>query len=411
MASDEWDALGDDEGYPFTRHAFLVALEEEGCVGESVGWIPCHLLAYSKDRQDRDDRLVGAMPLYIKTHSQGEFVFDWNWAEAWDRYGMAYYPKLVSAIPFTPSAGPRLLAHPGADGEAIRSALVQGAIELAKRLQASSFHCLFPGERDRDRLEEEGLLLRTGTQFHWENRGYRDFEDFLGSLTSKRRKEIRRERRDAADAPVSIEIRKGGETDETHWRAYHSIYASTYDRKWGYPALSLSFFASVAKAMPERVLLILARRGDRYIAGAHCFVGDDTLFGRNWGCLEEHRGLHFEICYYRLIEYCIEHGLDRFDAGAQGEHKLMRGFLPVETASAHYIDDPRFREAIRDFLERERQQQAAYRELTSRHSPFRASAPADDAASRAVTGTKKQARSSKSAGGRKMPSRSISNGR
>ena len=404
MQSAKWDALTDEDGYPFTRHAFLAALEERDCVGESVGWIPCHLLAYREE-----DRLVGAMPLYIKLHSQGEFVFDWNWAEAWDRYRMPYYPKLVSAIPFTPSAGPRLLVHPEADGDAIRSALVRGAVGLTKKLQASSFHCLFPGERDRDRLEKEGLLLRTGTQFHWKNRGYRDFDEFLKDLTSKRRKEIRRERRDAATAPVEIEIRKGGETDEEHWRAYHSIYASTYDRKWGYPALTLPFFISVAQAIPDRILLILARRGDRYVAGAHCFIGRDTLFGRNWGCLEEHRGLHFEICYYRLIEYCIEQGLDRFDAGAQGEHKLMRGFGPVETASAHYIDDPRFREAIGDFLERERRQQAAYHEMTGRHSPFRKIDPVDGAHEKTEVGAKKQARSCKRAQGHKMRNPPISN--
>ncbi len=406
MQSAQWDALTDEDGYPFTRHAFLAALEERGCVGEDVGWIPCHLLAY------REDRLVGAMPLYIKLHSQGEFVFDWNWAEAWERNQMAYYPKLVSAIPFTPSAGPRLLVHPEADGDATRSALIRGAIGLTKKLQASSFHCLFPIDRDRDRLEKEGLLLRTGTQFHWKNRGYRHFDDFLNDLTSKRRKEIRRERRDAAAAPVEIEIRKGGETDEAHWRAYHDIYASTYDRKWGYPALTLPFFTCVAQAIPERILLILARRGDRYVAGAHCFVGEDTLFGRNWGCLEEHRGLHFEICYYRLIEYCIEHELGRFDAGAQGEHKLMRGFLPVETASAHYIDDRRFREAIADFLERERRHQAAYHEMTGRHSPFRKADPvdlADEADEKADLGAKKRARSCDEAQGGEMQNPPSSN--
>ncbi len=395
VQSAKWDALADEEGYPFTRHAFLAALEEEGCVGESVGWIPCHLLAY------RESRLVGAMPLYIKLHSQGEFVFDWNWAEAWNRHGMAYYPKLVSAIPFTPSTGPRLLVHPEADGEATRGALAKGAIGLTKKLQASSFHCLFPKERDRDRLEREGLLPRTGIQFHWENRGYRDFDEFLASLTSKRRKEIRRERRDAAAAPVAIEILKGRDTDEEHWRAYHAIYASTYDRKWGYPALTLPFFTGVARAMPDRILLILARRGERYVAGAHCFIGDDTLFGRNWGCLEEHRGLHFEICYYRLIEYCIEQGLARFDAGAQGEHKLMRGFLPVETASLHFIDDPRFREAIRDFLERERREQANYHEMASRHSPYRAD-NAELLEHEATIGATKQTRSSEPRDRRKM---------
>ena len=360
----QWDLLA-GEDHPFTRHAFLDALERHGCVGERVGWIPSHILVHA------DGRLVGATPAYVKLHSQGEFVFDWSWAEAYARHGLEYYPKLVSAIPFTPSTGPRLLVHPRADGPTVRRALAAGAVEVSKAMQVSSFHWLFPRADDADALENGGLLVRSGCQFHWRNRGYRDFRDYLDALTSKRRKEIRRERRDAAAAPVEIEIHDGRTATEEHWRAYHALYSSTYDRKWGYPALTVPFFVDVAESLPEQTLVILAKRDGRYVAGAHCFVGRDTLFGRNWGCIEHHRGLHFEMCYYQLIEHCIHHGLERFDAGAQGEHKLLRGFLPVETRSVHWIRDSRFREAIGRFLTEERTALGRYRRTMARHSPYR----------------------------------------
>ena len=360
----EWDALAGDD-HPFTRHAFLDALERHGCVGERVGWIPSHILVHA------GDRLAGATPAYLKLHSQGEFVFDWSWAEAYARHGLEYYPKLVSAIPFTPSTGPRLLVHPDASRHEVRRALAVCGVEVSKAMRASSFHWLFPRGADTDALRESGLLIRSGCQFHWSNRGYGDFQDFLGALTSKRRKEIRRERRQAEAAPVEIELHDGRTATEAHWRAYHALYSSTYDRKWGYPALSVGFFTGVAESLPDRILLVLARRGARYVAGAHCFVGRDTLFGRNWGCTEQYRGLHFELCYYRLIEYCIERRLATFDAGAQGEHKLMRGFLPVETHSAHWIEEPRFREAIARFLDGERAELAGYRRAMERHTPYR----------------------------------------
>ena len=369
VPASQWDALA-GEDYPFTRHAFLDALERHGCVGEQVGWIPSHILVHA------GDRLVGATPAYVKLHSQGEFVFDWSWAEAYSRHGLEYYPKLVSAIPFTPSTGPRLLVHPAAREPEVKRALAAGAVEISKAVHASSFHWLFPRESDAAALEAGGLLMRSGCQFHWMNRGYRDFQDYLDAMTSKRRKEIRRERRDAASAPVDIEIHDGRTATEAQWHAYHALYSSTYDRKWGYPALTPSFFTSVAESLPDRTLVVLASRGGRYVAGAHCFVGRDTLFGRNWGCTEHYRGLHFEICYYRLIEHCIRHGLARFDAGAQGEHKLLRGFLPVETHSAHWIRDPRFRDAIGRFLAEERSGLRRYRHAMEAHSPYRASAGA-----------------------------------
>ena len=364
VPASQWDAVAGDD-YPFTRHAFLDALERHGCVGEQVGWIPSHLLLHI------NGRLAGAAPAYLKLHSQGEFVFDWSWAEAYSHHGFRYYPKLVCAIPFTPSTGPRLLVHPDAPQSAARQALTAGAIKISKAARASSCHWLFPREDDAAALESGGLLMRSGCQFHWTNRGYRDFQDYLDALTSKRRKEIRRERRDAASAPVEIEIHDGHTAAEAHWHAYHALYSSTYDRKWGYPALTASFFTSVAQSLPDHTLLALAKRGAHYVAGAHCFVGRDTLFGRNWGCTEQHRGLHFEICYYRLIEHCIRRGLSRFDAGAQGEHKLMRGFLPVETCSAHWIEHPGFREAITRFLAEERAGLQRYRHAMERHSPYR----------------------------------------
>ena len=364
IPASQWDAVA-GEDYPFTRHAFLDALERHGCVGERVGWLPSHILVHA------GGRLVGATPAYVKLHSQGEFVFDWSWAEAYARHGIDYYPKFISAIPFTPSTGPRLLVHPDAPRHEVKRALAAGAVEITRAMGASSFHWLFPRECDAAALERCELLIRSGCQFHWSNRGYRDFEDYLDAMSSKRRKEIRRERRQAASAPVEIEIHDGRTATEEHWRAYHALYSSTYDRKWGYPALSVGFFTSVAASLPDRILLVLASRDGRHVAGAHCFVGGDTLFGRNWGCIEQYRGLHFEMCYYRLIEYCIRRQLSRFDAGAQGEHKLLRGFLPVETRSAHWIADPRFREAIGRFLAGERSGLARYRRAMERHSPYR----------------------------------------
>ena len=370
VPASRWDALAGRE-HPFTRHAFLDALERHGCVGERVGWIPSHILVHA------GGRLVGATPAYVKLHSQGEFVFDWTWAEAYSRHGLDYYPKLISAIPFTPSTGPRLLVHPEAPERAVRRALAAGAVEVSKAMHASSFHWLFPREAEAAALEDDGLLIRSGCQFHWTNPGYRDFGDYLDALTSRRRKEIRRERRDAASAPVEIEVHDGHTATEEHWHAYHALYSSTYDRKWGYAALTRPFFENVAESLPEQTLVVLARREGRYVAGAHCFVGADTLFGRNWGCFEHHRGLHFEICYYRLIEYCIRRRLRRFDAGAQGEHKLTRGFLPVETRSAHWIRDSRFRTAIGRFLADESAGLRRYRDAMERHSPYRKPAGRD----------------------------------
>jgi len=363
----QWNRLSAN-ATPFVSHEYLLALERNGCVGGDSGWKPRHLLVR------RGTRLVAAMPLYLKFHSQGEFVFDWGWAEAYERSALAYYPKLVSAVPFTPTTGPRLLVDPDPDldGDALRRVLIAAGVKVAARTGVSSWHCLFPPSEQAALFADAGLLTRTGCQFHWLNPGYRDFEDYLDAMSSKRRKQIRRERREAARAPVEIELRSGAEMGLDEWRAYHRLYASTYDRKWGYPSLSLDFFVEIGRTLADQVLVVLARNGNRYVAGAHCFVDGAALYGRNWGCSEFHRALHFEMCYYRTIEYCIRHRLARFDAGAQGEHKLLRGFIPVRTWSGHWIADQRMRAAIARFLDAERESIDAYLHDAAAHLPFKA---------------------------------------
>ncbi len=360
----QWNRLAGTRN-PFVRHEFLAALERNDCVGADSGWMPRHVLVY------RGDRLVGAMPMYLKSHSYGEFVFDWGWAEAYSRAGMDYYPKLVVAVPFTPAAGPRMLVGEDVSGDDVRRVLIGAAVEIARRGEVSSAHWLFANGADHEALAGSNLLLRSGHQFHWCNPGFRDFQDYLDALTSKRRKQIRRERREAAKAPVQIEVLAGQSAGEERWSAYHALYASTYDRKWGYPSLTRGFFHEVDRTMAESVMLILARRGERYVAGAHFFIGGDTLFGRNWGCSEFHPSLHFEMCYYRAIELCIERRLARFEAGAQGEHKLTRGFLPIATHSAHWIRHSGFRRAVADFLREERRDNEHYISAAASHTPFK----------------------------------------
>ena len=361
----EWNRVAGERN-PFVRYEFLSALETHGCVCSETGWAPCHLLLYG------GDRLLGAVPMYAKSHSYGEFVFDWAWAQAYARAGLHYYPKLIVSIPFTPATGPRLLYERARGDPQIPGLLVEAALEFARRAEISTLHWLFPEDEDRAQLSRQGHLIRSGCQFHWRNPGYRDFQDYLDAFTSKRRKAIRRERREAAAAPVEIELRHGTEMGDEHWTAYHALYASTYERKHGYPALTREFFRAVGESMGERMLVILARRGSRYVAGAHLFRDASVLYGRNWGCSEFHASLHFEICYYRAIEYCIARGLSGFDAGAQGEHKLLRGFMPVLTRSAHWIRHTGFREAIERFLVREDQGVRAYIDEIQGHSPFNA---------------------------------------
>ncbi len=369
ISAADWNRLDGTEN-PFLRHEFLVALERNACVGEASGWLPRHVTAYE------DGRLVGAVPMYLKHHSYGEFVFDWSWAEAYARNGLAYYPKLVVAVPFTPVPGPRLLVAPETDQNTLRRELIDAVLEVARESSTSSLHWLFPNQCDTDALDQSKLIRRCGVQYHWFNPGYRDFDDFLGSLTSKKRKQIKRERRQSRESGLRVEMRWGERLGEPEWDAFYGFYCSTYDRKWGFPSLTREFFREICATMPESVTLVLAARHGQYVAGALCLRGDNALFGRNWGCEGFYPGLHYEVCYYQTIEYCIEMGLERLEAGAQGEHKISRGFVPVETSSAHWIKHPAFRDAIGDFVRHEQRGIRHYMEEMKSHSPYKQGAPA-----------------------------------
>jgi predicted N-acyltransferase len=360
----QWNALVQDNN-PFLRYEFLSALEHHQCVGEAAGWLPWHTVCF-----DDDNRLVAAAPLYLKDNSYGEFVFDWGWSEAYRRHGLSYYPKLVSAVPFTPATGQRLLLAPHADRRAAR-AIVEHTLDDARRHGFSSLHWLFNTDEDMDILQPLGLMRRLGCQFHWSNRGYRDFADFLDTLTAKKRKNIKRERRLVQDADLTICTLSGTEVSDTQWHTFHGFYRSTFHRLGGIPTLSLNFFQEIATTMGDQVLLVLARKGRQEIAGAISFRSDTTLYGRHWGCRETYDSLHFEACYYQGLDYCIQHGLQRFEPGAQGEHKIFRGFLPTLTQSAHWIAHPEFRAAITDFLQRETPAVESYARELHQHSPYR----------------------------------------
>ncbi|HXV25146.1 MAG TPA: GNAT family N-acetyltransferase [Alphaproteobacteria bacterium] len=348
VAAAQWEACA-GSGNPFLGHAFLKALEESGSVGPGTGWRPAHLLL-----EDPGGDLIGAAPLYLKSHSLGEYVFDQGWAEAWERAGGRYYPKLQSAVPFTPVPGPRLLVRSGTNTATIRAALARGLIAAAEELKVSSLHVTFAMPEDIEALTAAGFLKRTGVQFRWENRGYRSFEEFLDTLSSRKRKAIRKERAAVAEAGVTLRALHGPELTSRHWDLFFRFYISTSDRKWGSPYLTREFFDLLGARLGKRVVLIFAERKGQAVAGALNLRGDNTLYGRNWGCSIDIPFLHFEACYYQAIDYAIAHGLARVEAGAQGEHKIQRGYLPVETASAHWIADPGFRKAVADFLKRER---------------------------------------------------------
>ena len=342
-----WDACAGGDN-PFLMHAFLEALEASGSATAETGWLPHHLLL-----EDDRGRLLGAVPLYLKSHSYGEYVFDHGWASALERAGGRYYPKLLVAVPFTPATGPRLLIHPEAGPDAA-DYLIAALIEVAKRRKVSSLHVNFPREEEWQRLGKAGFLQRVGRQFHWENQGYATFDDFLEALTSRKRKQIRRERRDALANGLEIETLTGRALETRHWDAFYRFYISTSDRKWGSAYLTREFFDLLGVRMADHVALVMVRQGKRYVAGALNLIGRDTLFGRNWGCHGDFPFLHFEACYYRAIDFAIERGLKRVEAGAQGQHKIQRGYLPVPTYSAHWIRDPGFARAVEDFLVRER---------------------------------------------------------
>ncbi len=360
-----WDACAGSDN-PFLRHAFLDALEQSGCVAPRQGWQPTHLLA-----ENAAGDLLGAMPLYFKGHSQGEYIFDQGWANAYERAGGAYYPKLLGAVPFTPVTGPRLLVRPGEDATALRNALLQGALGLVQRHGLSSLHINFVTEAEKQWGEAAGLLHRLGEQFHWRNEGYADFDGFLAALASRKRKAIKRERREAVAAGIEIECVSGTTLTAEHWDAFYEFYIDTGSRKWGQPYLNRDFFHRLHASMAEQVVLVLARRDGRWIAGAWNMLGGDTLYGRNWGCIEQHPFLHFECCYYQAIDYAIRHGLKRVEAGAQGEHKLARGYLPSPIHSLHHLPDPAFHRAVDAYLREERAHMQGLIAALDEHSPFR----------------------------------------
>jgi predicted N-acyltransferase len=356
-----------DQTYnPFISHEFLHALEASASAAARAGWQPQHLLA-----ERADGTVIGAVPCYLKSHSRGEYVFDRGWAEAYERAGGDYYPKLQVSVPFTPATGRRLLVRPGTDAELVRAGLTAGLIELCKRHEASSVHVTFMPEPDCAYLASQGFLRRTDQQFHWENNGYATFDAFLEALSSRKRKTIKRERREALENGISVHWLTGDDLTEKVWDAFFDFYMETGSRKWGRPYLTRQFYSLIGKSMADRTVLIMAKRAGRWIAGAINFIGSDTLYGRHWGAVEHHPFLHFEICYYQAIEYAIANKLARVEAGAQGEHKLARGYLPVTTHSAHFIANPGLRRAIADYLTRERAYvEAAGQELAAA-APFR----------------------------------------
>lgn len=361
------DSISQIPGYnPFVSHDFLSALERSGSATAKTGWLGQHLLA-----ETEDGRLLGAVPCYLKSHSRGEYVFDAGWADAYERAGGRYYPKLQVSAPFTPVTGPRLLVSDCADPDALRPVLLAGLLELCRLREASSLHITFPTEAEWILFGAHGLLLRTDQQFHWFNEAYGTFDQFLGALTARKRKTIARERRDALAPGISVDWLTGSDLTEAVWDAFFAFYMDTGSRKWGRPYLTRSFFSMIGETMREHILLVMAKRAGRYIAGAINFIGSDTLYGRHWGAIEHHPFLHFEVCYYQAIEFAIARKLARVEAGAQGEHKVARGYRPVTTYSAHHIADPALRRAIAQYLARERLYVESAGEELAAAAPFK----------------------------------------
>ncbi len=368
VGAKDWDALTDHHN-PFLTHAFLYGLERTGCVCEATGWSPQHVLAY-RDSSRRD--LIGAVPLYLKFHSYGEYVFDWSWANAYDRTGLDYYPKLLVAIPFTPVTGPRLLTTgTTAQRKSVSGALIEKVHDHARSLNVSSLHWLFTDDESTRALRDREFMVRIGNQFHWHNNHYQDFDQFLTAFNAKNRKKTKRERRRISDAGIRIEKLTGDALTPQHWNLMHRFYRSTVMNHGAYAYLNHDFFDWLAGEMAPAVVLILARQGSRYVAGALNFKGENALFGRYWGALETFDGLHFETCYHSAIEYCIQHQLQRFEAGAQGEHKISRGLVPTQTYSLHWLRDPRFANAVAESLDRETQELHRYTQVLHSHSPYR----------------------------------------
>ncbi|MFK0299811.1 GNAT family N-acetyltransferase [Brevundimonas sp. NPDC090276] len=366
IGRDAWDACAAPTGDPFVSYDFLHACEASGSAVPTQGWAARHLSLH-----DEDGAVIGVMPLYLKGHSQGEYVFDHSWADAYQRAGGRYYPKLLGAVPFTPATGPRFLNAPGADTATLREALLQGALTLVERLGVSSLHVNFPTEPEWRAMTKAGLLPRRDIQFIWRNEGYGSFDDFLAALSSNRRKTIRRERREA-QAGLDIRVLTGADISEAHWDAFFAFYMDTGDRKWGRPYLTRDFFTRVGASMADRIALVMAFRDEAPIAGALNFIGHDALYGRQWGALEEVPFLHFELCYYQAIDFAIARGLSRVEAGAQGEHKIARGYLPSPVYSAHWIADPALRDPVARYLDNERPAvEAEMAAMTTELSPYR----------------------------------------
>lgn len=367
--ADDWDlCAGGQDGLPlvdpFTSHRFLAALEDSGSVGEGTGWAPHYLCAHL------DGQLIGVAPLYLKAHSQGEYVFDHNWAHAYENAGGRYYPKLQVAVPFTPVTGRRFLVRDGFE-EAGIPALMDGAVQLTAQNGLSSLHTTFCSAQEARIGQSIGLLHRTGQQFHWLNHAYESFDDFLAALSSRKRKAIRKEREKANAFGGTIVARRGQDIQPEHWDAFWAFYQDTGSRKWGQPYLTRAFFDRVHDTMRDDVLLVMAEREGRAVAGALNFIGRDALYGRYWGCVEHHSCLHFELCYYRAIDFAIEAQLERVEAGAQGEHKLARGYLPVTTHSLHWMADEGFRHAVGEYLEAEKSAVAEEVEILTSFGPFK----------------------------------------
>ena len=357
---------------PFVSHAFLSSLEESGCAIAETGWLGQHLLL-----EGDDGAILGALPVYLKNHSQGEYVFDHGWADAFERAGGSYYPKLQAAIPFTPATGPRLLHRSDQPVVATQAALAEGLKELCKRHGVSSAHVTFVPEEEMPVFEASGYLHRTDQQFHFINAGYGSHEDFLETLASRKRKALKKERRAALEHGIEIDWLTGKDLTEAIWDQFFTFYMDTGSRKWGRPYLNREFYHLIGERMADDIVLIMARRNGRYIAGAINFIGGDTLYGRHWGCIEDHPFLHFEVCYHQAIDFAIAKGLARVEAGAQGEHKLARGYLPATVHSAHYITHPGLRRAVADYLERERRDVEMTGEYLAEHGPFRRGEPND----------------------------------
>lgn len=365
IGAKEWNLLAGDNN-PFLRYEFLAALERHQCTGERYGWIPRHIVVKTDSGE-----LIAAAPLYLKDNSYGEFVFDWAWADAYHRSGLEYYPKLVSTTPYTPVTGKRLLIRADQDYAAVASLLIDTALAHAKQEHLSSLHWLFTDNHDTQQLAKHDFMLRMGYQFHWHNHDYRDFDEFLLALSSRKRKQIKRERRQVVEAGIELKIFSGHDMSDELWHVYHRHYESTFAKLGGYATLSLPFFQEIGQTMADNVVVVFAFYHGKPVASAFCLRGADTLFGRHWGCDADFNNLHFEACYYQGIDYCIKQGLLHFEPGAQGEHKISRGFLPTATWSAHWIAHPQFRAVIDEFLQRETLGVQHYIAQLQQHSPFK----------------------------------------